>query len=152
MEGGGCNVLPPDSDTNSYGDPFNGAAGGIYAVEWTATDIKIWHWDRASVPQNIIDGEPDPSTWMTPQALFGTSSCDPDTYFKDMSIVLDIVSDGADALLIACTNKSRLRISAGTTPAAPGTRTCATLWRRKVPRTAASNTSPNTRMPLSTRE
>lgn len=65
-------------------------------MDWTSESIKIWHFPRNKIPQNIVDKKPDPSTWGTPQALFGDSSdpdsCDVGLSFYNMSIVLDIVS------------------------------------------------------------
>lgn len=88
----GCNYLPPSDDTTSYGDVFNAVGGGVYALEWTADAIQIWHFPRTGIPQDIVDGAPDPSGWGTPQALFGTSTCDVGTHFANMSIVVNTVS------------------------------------------------------------
>jgi len=76
----------------AYGMAFNGGGGGAYAMEWTEEAIKIWNWAETDIPANIGQGKPDPSTWGLPIALFGGSSCDANTYFKDMSIVLNMVS------------------------------------------------------------
>lgn len=68
----------------------------MYATEWTTQSIKIWHWPRNRIPQDIVNKKPDPTTWGAPQALFGDSgdpdSCDIGISFYNMSIVLDIVS------------------------------------------------------------
>lgn len=65
-------------------------------MDWTSDSIRIWHFPRNKIPQNIVDKKPDPSTWGAPQALFGDSSdpdsCDIGASFYNMSIVLDIVS------------------------------------------------------------
>ena len=65
-------------------------------MDWTNEAIRIWHFPRNKIPQNIVDKKPDPSTWGTPQALFGGSSdpdsCDVGVSFKNMTIVLNIVS------------------------------------------------------------
>ncbi|OHE98845.1 mixed-linked glucanase [Colletotrichum orchidophilum] len=84
----GCNYLPPASDMHTYGDSFNAVGGGVYALEWTSEAISIWHWPRQSIPEDIVAKNPDPSGWGLPTALFGTSTCNVDTYFKDMSIVI----------------------------------------------------------------
>lgn len=88
----GCNYIPPATDTSSYGDVFNGVGGGVYALQWTSDAIQIWHFSRGDIPQDIIDKVPDPSNWGAPQALFGTSSCDVDSHFANMSIVVNTVS------------------------------------------------------------
>lgn len=83
--------MPPTSDTHSYGDDFNSVGGGVYAVQWTDEAIKIWHFARSSIPQDITNKTPDPSSWGLPEALFGGSTCNVDKYFKDMSIVINTV-------------------------------------------------------------
>jgi hypothetical protein len=87
----GCNYVPPSTDTSSYGDSFNAIGGGIYAVEWTDDTIKVWHFPRNAIPVDIVLKVPDPSGWGEPEALFGGSTCDVDTFFNDMSIVLTMV-------------------------------------------------------------
>ena len=42
---------------------------------------------RAAVPQDIVDGEPTPSTWGTPVANLLPTQCDPITNFVNHSIV-----------------------------------------------------------------
>ncbi|KAI0841828.1 glycoside hydrolase family 16 protein [Hypoxylon sp. FL0890] len=89
----GCNYASPPSDTTSYGDPFNAEGGGVYALEWDSQDLKLWHFPRSTIPDDIVYGHvvgPDPSSWGPPQAVFGGSSCDPDTYFFNLSLVLNI--------------------------------------------------------------
>lgn len=91
----GCNYVPPSTDTSSYGDSFNAIGGGVYALLWEETTLQVWHFPRGSVPPDVDSQSPDPSGWGTPQALFGTSSCDIEEHFADMTIVLDLVSHGA---------------------------------------------------------
>ncbi|KAI1415769.1 glycoside hydrolase family 16 protein [Hypoxylon sp. FL1857] len=89
----GCNYATPASDTTSYGDAFNAEGGGVYALKWDSQDLKLWHFPRSTIPDNIIYGHvvgPDPSSWGPPQAVFGGSSCSPDTYFYNLSLVLNI--------------------------------------------------------------
>ncbi|KAF7712789.1 Endo-1,3(4)-beta-glucanase [Penicillium ucsense] len=83
----GCAILSGSSQ--SYGDGFNQAGGGIYATEWKSTGIKIWSFPRYGIPWDIINGEPDPATWGTPTAAF-SGGCDIDYHFKDLQIVFDI--------------------------------------------------------------
>ncbi|KAI1381921.1 glycoside hydrolase family 16 protein [Hypoxylon crocopeplum] len=89
----GCNYASPTSDTTSYGDGFNAEGGGIYALEWDSQDLKLWHFPRSTIPDNIVYAHvlgPDPSGWGPPQAIFGGSSCDADTHFFNLSLVLNI--------------------------------------------------------------
>lgn len=88
----GCNYVSPTTDTSSYGTDFNAVGGGVYALQWTDDAIKIWHFPRTGIPADIVNKTPDPTTWGTPQALFGSTGCDVPTHFNDMNIVLNIVS------------------------------------------------------------
>ncbi|PON29393.1 hypothetical protein TGAM01_v201642 [Trichoderma gamsii] len=86
----GCGFNPSSDDLSSYGDGFNAAHGGVYAMEWNEEHIRIWHFARGSIPRDIENKEPDPESWGQPVAIFGGSSCDVDTYFKNMRLVLNI--------------------------------------------------------------
>lgn len=88
----GCGYSSPADDTSAYGDGFNAANGGVYAMEWDDEYIKIWHFARSQIPSDIDNKEPDPSGWGLPDAIFGGDSCDVDNFFKDMSLVINIVS------------------------------------------------------------
>lgn len=88
----GCGFNPPSSDASSYGDGFNAANGGVYAMEWDSDYIKIWHFPRGAIPADIEAKRPDPKKWGLPQALFGGSKCNVDDFYEDMNIVLNIVS------------------------------------------------------------
>ena len=82
-EGGGYTGCGVNSDDgNSYGTGFN-VAGGVYAMEWTSSSIKVWYFSRENVPSDI--DSLDPSTWGTPAANWG--GCAFDTYFKDLGLV-----------------------------------------------------------------
>lgn len=79
---------------STYGDSFNAVGGGVYAMDWTSDAIRIWHFPRGSIPQDIVNKAPDPSGWGTPQALFGGGtglySCDVETSFANMNIVINL--------------------------------------------------------------
>jgi hypothetical protein len=87
----GCGFNPPAYDTTSYGDGFNAVNGGVYAMLWDSDRIRIWHFPRGGVPEDIEAKDPQPQEWGLPQAVFGGSSCDVDSYFKNMNIVINIV-------------------------------------------------------------
>jgi len=86
----GCSYASPTRDPTSYGDAFNAADGGVYALEWDEEFLKMWHFPRAGIPADIQVGRPQPSGWGLPHALFGGSGCDADTHFFNMSLVLNI--------------------------------------------------------------
>jgi len=82
----GCGTTAATS--NTYGEGFNGAGGGVFATEWTSEYIRIWHFQFGLVPQDIIDGNPDPSTWGLPQANF-QGDCVIYDHFADHKIIFD---------------------------------------------------------------
>ncbi|KAI0160412.1 glycoside hydrolase family 16 protein [Xylariaceae sp. FL1272] len=100
IENIGCNYAAPAADSATYGDAFNAAGGGVYALEWDSKFLKIWHFPRSTIPDDIKMApmiKPNPSSWGLPQAVFGGSSCDPDTYFYNMSLVINTNFCGAYA-------------------------------------------------------
>jgi len=51
------------SQTNSYSDVFNAAGGGVYAMDWRAEGIRVWHWTRGNIPSDILAGAPTTADW-----------------------------------------------------------------------------------------
>ncbi|KAF8311263.1 hypothetical protein DL93DRAFT_2061169 [Clavulina sp. PMI_390] len=90
----GCDFL--DADTNSYGAGLNAGGGAVLAMEWTSGGLKIWNFPRGQVPLDIILGVPVPDLWGKTHLKGGweSSTCDADTYFRNMSIVFDITLCG----------------------------------------------------------
>ena len=94
----GCTLVDQNCQGNigcsskggAYGDGFNSAGGGVYAMEWTSENINIWSFSRGSIPADINNSKPDPRTWGKPTGEFkGGSGCDIDSHFKDNQIVFD---------------------------------------------------------------
>ncbi|KAJ5251267.1 CAZyme family GH16 [Penicillium chrysogenum] len=108
----GCAIT--SNSTQSYGDGFNKAGGGVYATEWTGEAIKVWFFPSASIPSDISTGTPDPSGWGSPMAAFA-GSCDIDSHFKELQIVFDITFCGSWAGDVwpsgSCASKSSSCIS-----------------------------------------
>lgn len=77
------------STTAAYGTPFNNMAGGIYAMEWTDSQIAVWFFPRASIPDDITAGNPSPSGWGSPTTLFGGSDCSINEHFANHNLVFD---------------------------------------------------------------
>lgn len=84
----GCGFL--DSDTRSAGTTFNRQAGGMYVHLWDSNGIAAWRFDRGAIPQDILDGNPNPDSWPTPVALWAADSCDMSSHFYDHSLIFDI--------------------------------------------------------------
>lgn len=84
--------------TWDYEGPFGSADGGMYAMEWTSTFIKMWTWKPQQVPADVRAGRPDPSSWGLPGLLLaGGSLCDIDRAFKNQSIIINIDLCGTTA-------------------------------------------------------
>lgn len=88
----GCGMMHRGS--NSYGQGFNDADGGVYATEWTSSAVKIWFFPRSEIPFDIASGQPNPSKWGTPSAKFA-GECDIDTHFQNLQIVINTTFCGA---------------------------------------------------------
>ncbi|TDL28462.1 glycoside hydrolase family 16 protein [Rickenella mellea] len=88
----GCGIT--DWSRVSYGEEFDSQGGGIYAMKWDEQGISVWYFYRVSIPQDILDGVPDPTGWTTPSATLSSQSCDPFKYFYNHSIVFDITFCG----------------------------------------------------------
>ncbi|KAK4691008.1 hypothetical protein P7C71_g5904, partial [Lecanoromycetidae sp. Uapishka_2] len=97
----GCSMVSEDCEGStgcgvqtggpaSFGDGFNAANGGVYAMEWTSEAINIWFFSRSSIPNGATGDAPDPSAWGNPTASFqGGSGCDIDQHFQNNNIVFD---------------------------------------------------------------
>lgn len=83
----GCGIT--STDAQNYGDGFNAIGGGVYAMDWTSSNIAIYFFPRSAIPSDITAGNPTPSSWGTPQALFTGNSCDIDSYFLNHNIIFD---------------------------------------------------------------
>lgn len=92
----GCGVEGPPE---SFGENFNIRGGGIYALELRHEGIRVWFFDRETVPNDIVFARPDPSTWPTPLADFPGLECDIEKHFRDLKIVvnIDLCGDWAGA-------------------------------------------------------
>jgi len=47
----------------SYGDGFNALGGGVYAMDWRATGIRVWSFARGSIPHDILAGVSTTRHW-----------------------------------------------------------------------------------------
>lgn len=82
----GCGITT--NDQQSYGVGLNEGGGGVYATEWTTSGISVYFFPRSSVPSDINNGKPDPSSWGSPVAHF-SGGCDISKTFTDHQIVFD---------------------------------------------------------------
>ena len=91
----GCGFI---GKSGTVGAAFNTAGGGVYAMEWdTRQHIRMFYFPRGSIPQDIQNKKPIPSSWGLPYARFeiGTacsgSKCSAgQSYFKVTCIYLSV--------------------------------------------------------------
>lgn len=84
----GCGVR--SKSKVSYGPAFNKKGGGVYALQWSSTGIKIYFWSRNSIPSDVRSGKPKPSSkWGNPHFLVAGSSCNPFKKFSDLMLVIN---------------------------------------------------------------
>ncbi|OBZ78832.1 putative glycosidase C21B10.07 [Grifola frondosa] len=81
----GCGVT--EWSRASYGPTFDAQGGGVFAMKWDDEGIAVWSFYRAAVPQDVVSGAPNPSTWGEPVAILEPSGCNPITNFVNHSIV-----------------------------------------------------------------
>jgi hypothetical protein len=78
-----------DHLSTSFGQGFNTAGGGVFALQFDTTGIKMWFFQTGSVPSDITSQAPTPSSWGTPRMTVPTANCSPTTFFKDLMMVVD---------------------------------------------------------------
>jgi hypothetical protein len=118
--GSGCTV--GDSNTNSYGEGFAAAGGGVYVAEYAEDAIRVWFKSRADVPKEMTgDAQSlDTSVLGVPTANYPASTCDIGKYFSEqiLTITITLCGDWAGA-------QSTLE---ATCPPLTGTNTCYTTY------------------------
>ncbi len=88
----GCGIA---GATGSYGSTFNTNKGGVYAMEWTDTFIRMFFLPRGStLITNALSAAPAPSTWGKPVAYFTIGTNCPKTHFYSHKLVFNIALCG----------------------------------------------------------
>lgn len=75
-EGHNAGCAFSDPDARSFGTGFNKAGGGVFAHLWDKNGVKMWRFSRDEIPADIKSGNPNPSSWRTPQAAWSAKTCD----------------------------------------------------------------------------
>ncbi|KAJ7098315.1 concanavalin A-like lectin/glucanase domain-containing protein [Mycena epipterygia] len=78
-----------DDSSSTFGPGFNSAGGGVFALQFDTTGIKMWFFQSGKVPSDISSLAPNPSTWGNPRMSVPTSDCSPTTFFSDLMMVVD---------------------------------------------------------------
>lgn len=81
----GCGILDPS--IASFGPTFNEKGGGVFAMRWDSDSIDVWFFYRSAIPDDILEGLPDPTTWRTPSASLSSVGCPIDEYFTNHVLI-----------------------------------------------------------------
>lgn len=94
----GCGIR--SNSSNSFGSGFNGIGGGVYAMLWDNSGIKVYFFPRGSIPSDISAGAPQPQNWPAPMANWPSTDCNPYQYFNTHSAIFDttLCGDWASAV------------------------------------------------------
>ncbi|EGN96843.1 glycoside hydrolase family 16 protein [Serpula lacrymans var. lacrymans S7.3] len=84
---GGCAI--GDTDTRSFGNGFNGAQGGVFALLWENSGMSMWHFARSEIPSDITARAPQPSNWSTPVGYWSGETCNIGESFYEHTLVFD---------------------------------------------------------------
>jgi len=87
----GCGIT---TSAGTYGAPFNSHQGGVFAMEWTSTYIRMFYFARGSIPADITKENPNPGSWGKPYALFDLGGSCPASHFKNHQMVFDLTFCG----------------------------------------------------------
>ncbi|KAF8311443.1 hypothetical protein DL93DRAFT_2043787, partial [Clavulina sp. PMI_390] len=88
----GCGFFTSNDPAQAmYGDPFNAAGGGVFALLLNSAGAKVWQWPRNAVPQDVKAGHaPKPDGWGLPTGMLPSdSSCPTTSLITSQSIVFD---------------------------------------------------------------
>ena len=102
---GGCSMVSKSCEGNtgcgvqaggpsSYGNGFNSDQGGIYALQWTDSEINVYFFGRGSIPGDLTSGSPNPDNWKPLASFSGSDGCNIADHFKSNSIIFDITFCG----------------------------------------------------------
>ncbi|KAK7415387.1 hypothetical protein QQX98_005926 [Neonectria punicea] len=114
----GCTV-------DDYDAPYGNSDGGVYALEWTDSFIKIFAWKWDSVPDNLDSDEPSTDSWGTPSMYLKNDQCNIDDHFVDQTLIINIAFCGNpvgndDIWQQACSAKTSYDTCAEYVSAKPG--------------------------------
>ncbi|GAA5954012.1 hypothetical protein JCM21900_005380 [Sporobolomyces salmonicolor] len=118
----GCGFRTTRNNTAGIGANFG--EGGVYAMEWSSDGIKAWFFARDSIPSDITEKNPDPSSWATPDMYVAASSCDPSTYFGPQTFAVNTNLCGTWPNGVWSTDNSYAGQSEGSCAATTGFATC----------------------------
>ena len=80
----GCSIIG-----SAYGSSFNANNGGVYAMEWTDSFIRVWNFDHQNLPWDINTSNPNPDNWSKPTAYWTLGDNCNANHFNNHVIVFD---------------------------------------------------------------
>ncbi len=98
----GCGIV--DQSIASFGETFNEKGGGVYAMKWDEFSIdalvrdnverriRVGFFYRSAIPDDILDGLPNPANWRLPSASLSHIGCPMNKYFKNQMIIFGLSS------------------------------------------------------------
>ena len=78
------------SSSTSYGDAFNNAGGGVYAMDWRKRGIRVWSFTRDNIPEDILAGNPTTAGWPVPDFDFTGPNSNIPSHFHSHQIIFDL--------------------------------------------------------------
>jgi len=88
----GCGVI--EWSQASYGPTFDAQGGGVFAMKWDQDGISVWNFYRVAIPQDVLEGIPNPANWPKPTATLGAAGCNILEYFQNHTVIFDITFCG----------------------------------------------------------
>ncbi|KAG9025344.1 hypothetical protein FRB95_010267 [Tulasnella sp. JGI-2019a] len=88
----GCAVT--DQSYSSSGQTLKEIGGGVYVMQWDDSGISVWFFPRPTVPNDVTNLNPDPTTWGIPMAHLSPEDCNVVQHFQDHVIVFNIAFCG----------------------------------------------------------
>jgi hypothetical protein len=70
------------------------ASGGVYALLWDNSGLKIYFFPRPEIPGDITSMAPNPGAWGPPKAFLPSSACDIQSHFQDHTLTFDVTLCG----------------------------------------------------------
>jgi hypothetical protein len=61
---------------------------------WDGGGIRIWRFSRSDIPDDIENGNPNPTGWGTPNAAWASTDCPTSKIFNNHVITFDITLCG----------------------------------------------------------
>ncbi|BGP44227.1 hypothetical protein JCM10450v2_000038 [Rhodotorula kratochvilovae] len=84
----GCGFRTKENHTAGLG--ANYGMGGVYALEWATSGIKMWYFPRSEIPSDLKRKNPEPSSWKKPTLFVDEANCSPiSNYFSAQTWVIN---------------------------------------------------------------